>query len=425
MYRKEALEYKRRNWQGKVILTSGIPVWFAVSATLFFIGFFVISIMCGSYTRRINVSGEVTTFPRPVNVYSGVEGFIVEQFVQPGQLIRRGDPIYRIDVSKSTNKGVISENIRADTEKQIARVDDIITRLKSSKATTLNTLRKQKEQYINAYSRSSEIIGKAQKGIQFLQKNMENYREYQSRGLITRDQFTNQVAMYYQQQNNFLGLSGQNEQNALQITSLESQALTQSAEFDNQIYQMELQKYELQKELVSTDGGKEILVRSSSDGKVDSLSVTVGQMVMTGDSLLQILPKDNKGYFLVLWVPNDAVPYIRAGDKMNIRYEAFPAEKFGQFSATISEVSRTPASTKEMLTYQGAPGGIQTITVPWYKVTVRPDKQYVAYNDSLLPLENGMKAEGTLFLENRRIYQWMFTPVYHIQHSVTGPVDND
>jgi membrane fusion protein len=34
-------------------------------------------------------------------------------------------------------------------------------------------------------------------------------------------------------------------------------------------------------------------------------------------------------YYLVLWVPNEAVPYISVGDRVNIRYEAFPAEKFG------------------------------------------------------------------------------------------------
>ncbi|BEM54867.1 hypothetical protein SME20J_35540 [Serratia marcescens] len=80
-----------------------------------------------------------------------------------------------------------------------------------------------------------------------MKENMENYRQYQTKGLTNKDQLTNQVALYYQQQNNLLGLSGQNEQNALQITALESQIHTQAAEFDNQIYQMELQRCELQK----------------------------------------------------------------------------------------------------------------------------------------------------------------------------------
>jgi len=186
---------------------------------------------------------------------------------------------------------------------------------------------------------------------------------------------------------------------------------------------MELQRYELQKELVNTDVGGEIIIRALSDGKVDSLSVTIGQMVNAGDSLLQIIPENVENYYLILWVPNDAVPYISTGDKVNIRYEAFPAEKFGQFSATVTTISRAPASTQEMLTYKGAPQNALGTSVPWYKVIVKPEKQSITYDGKTLSLENGMKAESTLFLEKRRIYQWMLSPFYDMKHSATGPVN--
>ncbi|ECJ3407233.1 HlyD family secretion protein, partial [Salmonella enterica] len=319
--------------------------------------------------------------------------------------------------------GVVTDNQRKDIENQLVRVDNIISRLAESKKITLNTLEKQRLQYSDAFRLSSDIIRQAAEGIKIMKNNMENYRNYQSKGLITQDQLTNQVALYYQQQNNLLSLSGQNEQNALQITSLESQIQTQAADFDNRIYQMELQRYELQKELVDTDVGGEIIIRALSDGKVDSLSVTVGQMVNAGDSLLQVIPENIENYYLIIWVPNDAVPYISAGDKVNIRYEAFPAEKFGQFSATVKTISRTPASTQEMLTYKGAPQNTLGISVPWYKVIVKPEKQIISYDGKSLPLENGMKAESTLFLEKRRIYQWMLSPFYDMKHSATGPID--
>ncbi|ECD9104158.1 HlyD family secretion protein, partial [Salmonella enterica] len=268
-----------------------------------------------------------------------------------------------------------------------------------------------------------DIIKRAEEGIKIMKDNMDNYKSYQSKGLINKDQLTNQIALYYQQQNNLLSLSGQNEQNALQITSIQSQIQTQAAEFDNRIYQMELQRYELQKELVNTDVGQEIIIRSLSDGKVDSLSVTVGQMVNSGDSLLQIIPQHIEHYYLVLWVPNDAVPYITEGDKVNVRYEAFPAEKFGQFSAKVINVSRTPASTQEMQTYKAAPQNILGASVPWYKVIVKPEKQLIVYDEKSLPLENGMKAESTFFLEERPVYQWMISPFYDMKHSATGPVN--
>lgn len=172
---------------------------------------------------------------------------MVKQFVTEGQVITAGAPIYQIDVSKSTHSGVVSDNQRRDINSQQARIAQIISRLESSKQATLTMLEKQKAQYTAAFSRSTVILERAQEGIRIAKENMENYRHYQTKGLINKDQLTNQVALYYQQHNNLLSLSGQNEQNALQITALESRIQTQAAEFDNQIYQMELQRYELQK----------------------------------------------------------------------------------------------------------------------------------------------------------------------------------
>lgn len=423
MFRQEALDNRKMRWRGRAILLPGMPLWLIMLGSIAFITAFLTFVIAGTYSRRVNVSGEVTTWPRAVNIYSGVQGFIVRQFVHEGQSIKKGDPIYQIDVSKSTRSGVVTDNQRRDIENQLVRVDNIISRLAESKKITLNTLEKQRLQYSDAFRLSSDIIRQAAEGIKIMKNNMENYRNYQSKGLITQDQLTNQVALYYQQQNNLLSLSGQNEQNALQITSLESQIQTQAADFDNRIYQMELQRYELQKELVDTDVGGEIIIRALSDGKVDSLSVTVGQMVNAGDSLLQVIPENIENYYLIIWVPNDAVPYISAGDKVNIRYEAFPAEKFGQFSATVKTISRTPASTQEMLTYKGAPQNTLGISIPWYKVIVKPEKQIISYDGKSLPLENGMKAESTLFLEKRRIYQWMLSPFYDMKHSATGPIN--
>ncbi|ELJ2790481.1 HlyD family secretion protein [Salmonella enterica subsp. enterica] len=423
MFRQELLENRKMLWRGRALLLPGIPPLLVISVCIIFLTVFITFVIMGSYTRRVNVSGEITTWPRPVNIYSSVQGFIVKQFVTEGQEIRKGEPVYQIDVSRSTSSGVVSDNQRKDIENQIVRIANIISRLEDSKKATLQTLEKQKMQYQEAFERSTAIVRRAEEGIIIMKNNMNNYRTYQKKGLINKDQLTNQTALYYQQQNNLLSLSGQNEQNALQITSLESQIKIQTADFDNRIYQMELQRYELQKELINTDVNGEVIIRALSDGKIDSLSVTVGQMVSAGDSLLQIIPDKIKDHYLVVWAPNDAVPYINPGDRVNIRYEAFPAEKFGQFAATVLLVSKTPASSQEMLTYQGAPKNNQNTSVPYYKIVVRPDLQEIRYDGKFLPIENGMKAQGTLFLEKRKIYQWMLSPFYDMKHSATGPVN--
>ncbi|HID8218907.1 TPA: HlyD family secretion protein [Serratia marcescens] len=424
MFRQEAINHQKMKWRGRALLLPGIPFWLTTGLCLFFIVAFLTFIIAGTYTRRTNVTGEITSYPRAANVYSTVQGVVVKQLVTEGQIITAGTPIYQIDVSKSTRSGVVSDNQRRDINSQQARIAQIISRLEDNKRATLAMLEKQKAQYTAAFERSTDILRRAQEGIRIMKENMQNYRHYQAKGLINKDQLTNQVALYYQQQNNLLGLSGQNEQNALQITALESQIHTQAAEFDNQIYQMELQRYELQKELLNIDASGVIIVRALSEGRVDSMSVTVGQMVNVGDSLLQMLPDKVDHYALVLWVPNDAIPYISTGDRVNVRYDAFPAEKFGQFAGTVSVISKAPASPQEMQTYQGAPKAALTAAIPYYKVIVRPEKQAISYHGKRLSLENGMKAQSTLFLEKRKVYQWMLSPFYDMKQSATGPVND-
>lgn len=423
MFRQEAIDNRKNKWRGRAIVLPGFSPGWVMALCLLFLFTFLTFITSATYTRRVNVIGEITTYPRPVSISSSVQGFVVKKFATEGQNVKKGDPIYQIDVSKSTRNGVVSDNQRKEIEHQLARVDNIITRLEASKKTTLNTLAKQKSQYTEAFKHSAEIIRRAEEGIRIMKQNMDNYRSYQSKGLINKDQLTSQISLYYQQQNNLLGLSSQNEQNSLQIISLDSQLQTQAAEFDNRIYQMELERYELQKELLNTEVNGEIIIRSLTQGTIDSLSVTVGQMVNIGDSLLQVIPEVISSYYLVIWVPNDAVPYISIGDKLNVRYEAFPAGKFGQFAATIALISKTPASPQEMLTYQGAPKNTPTSSIPYYKVMVKPEQQTVTYHSKSMPLENGMKAQSTLFLEERKIYQWMLSPFYDMKHSASGPVN--
>ncbi|EHW5869057.1 TPA: colicin V secretion protein CvaA, partial [Escherichia coli] len=110
MFRQDALENRKMKWQGRAILLPGIPLWLIMLGSIVFITAFLMFIIVGTYSRRVNVSGEVTTWPRAVNIYSGVQGFVVRQFVHEGQLIKKGDPVYLIDISKSTRSGIVTDN---------------------------------------------------------------------------------------------------------------------------------------------------------------------------------------------------------------------------------------------------------------------------------------------------------------------------
>ncbi|MDN0123666.1 HlyD family efflux transporter periplasmic adaptor subunit [Yersinia aleksiciae] len=109
-------------------------------------------------------------------------------------------------------------------------------------------------------------------------------------------------------------------QEALQITNLDSEIITRSADFDNQISKYQLQYGDLQRQLAETVATGVLVINAPASGRIESLSVTTGQMVNMGDSLAQLVPGTDATYYLVLWLPNHALPYVTAGDRVNVRY---------------------------------------------------------------------------------------------------------
>ncbi|MFO5611468.1 HlyD family secretion protein, partial [Klebsiella pneumoniae] len=176
--------------------------------------------------------------------------------------------------------------------------------------------------------------------------------------------------------------------------------------------------------LVESNANGNIIIKATTEGRIESLAVTKGQMVDKGSSLAQIKPIGNIEYYLILWLPNNSIPYVKVGDTINIRYDAFPSDKFGQFPGEIISISSLPASRQEMSEYTNVNDGTNQQELALYKAIVKIRDKKFNYDGKELSLSNGLKAQAVVFLEERPLYMWMFTPVYKISQSVSGPVND-
>lgn len=422
LFRKEALEHQKLKWTGKALLISGLsPLWVAALSLAFLLGL-LIFVIGGSYTHRVNVSGEVVTQPHAINLYAPQQGFIAKIFVTIGSKVRKGQPLYLLDIDRATNTGYLSSRSAELIQRQLNKLESIVATTQEDKRRTLENLQQQLAFYQKNLKQSRSMAEMAHKGVDFMRSNMKDYTAYQRRGLITKDQTANQSYMYYQQEFSYQNLYSQAMQDELQITNLQSQLVTRAAELDNQIAQYEYQRESLQRQLTETEAKGTIMINAPAAGRVESLSVTLGQMVNAGDSLAQLSPGSENSYRLVLWLPNNSAPYVHSNELVNIRYDAFPFEKFGQFSGRIESVSSIPASPQEMSTYSNKPSTQDTHNDSYYKVIVKPAQTRFTYQQQQLVLSTGMRAQATLFLERRPLYQWMLAPFYNIRKSVTGPI---
>lgn len=424
LYRKEAVEYKKSHWRGKALLLNGLPAWLILLLSTLFLMALISALIFGKFTQRIDVKGEVITLPHSINVFSPQQGFIIKQYVKIGDIVKKDQALYEIDVSRNTSSGNVSAAQIASINDKIENSNDIIKKLIDNKIQTINALNEQLKTSTDSLKETNRMLQNTQAGLKKMHANLASYDKYLSDGLITKDQYNYQHSLYFQQQSAYQSLVSQKMQLESQITQLNSDRVTKAADFDNQISSQYNQANDYKNQLVESNANGNLIIKATSDGRVESLSATQGQTVENGSSLAQIKPTGNVEYYLILWLPNNAIPYLKVGDPINIRYDAFPSDKFGQFPGTILSISSMPASRQEMSEYTNVSDGTAQQELALYKAIVKIKDKEFKHNGKTLRLSNGLKAQAVVFLEERPLYMWMFTPVYKISQSVSGPVND-
>lgn len=423
IYRKEAIEYKKSHWKGKALLLAGMPAWLVTLLSLLFLSILIFTLMLGTYTQRIDVRGEVITLPHSVNVMAPQQGFIVEQYAKVGDLIQKGQKLYEIDVSRHTTNGSVNIAQTEVINEKIANANNIIERLSLNKSETLSALDEQLQNANKSLKEINGMLNSTLAGLKKMKDNLASYNNYLSKGLITKDQYNYQHSLYFQQQGTYQSLTSQKMQLEAQLTQINSDKVTKAADFDNQISTQQNQIGDFKNQLVESNANSNVIIKATTDGRVESLSVTKGQMVETGSSLAQIKPTGNVEYYLVLWLPNNSIPYVKPGDTINIRYDAFPSDKFGQFPGEILSISSVPATRQELSGYTNVNNGANQQELALYKAIIKIKNKTFNYKNKTLSLSNGLKAQSIVFLEERPLYMWMFTPFYKISQSVSGPIN--
>ena len=423
IYRKEAIEYKKIHWKGKALLLAGIPAWLVTLLASLFLIALVLSLIFCTFTQRIDVRGEVITLPHSVNVFAPQQGFVVNQHVKVGDIVNKGQPLYELDVSRITINGNVSAAQIEVINEKIANAEDIISKLTRNKAETLTALDKQLKTTSASLAETNRMLATTQVGLNKMHTNLSSYDKYLKDGLITKDQYNYQHSLYFQQQSAYQSLVTQKMQLESQLTQTNSDKITKAADFDNQISSQHNQINDYKNQLVESNANGNLIIKATTNGKIESLAVTKGQMVENGSSLAQIKPTGDIEYYLILWLPNNTIPYVKPGDTINIRYDAFPADKFGQFPGKVISISSVPASRQEMAEYTNVNNCTSQQELALYKAIIKIKDKTFNYNGKTLTLSNGLKAQAVVFLEERPLYMWMFTPFYKMTQSVSGPID--
>jgi membrane fusion protein len=132
----------------------------------------------------------------------------------------------------------------------------------------------------------------------------------------------------------------------------------------------------------------------------------IGRVVDASSVLVSLLP-EGTGLRAHLYAPSRAIGFVEVGDRVSLRYRAYPYERFGHGSGHVESVSRTALAARELTGERLS--GANLGPGPYYRVIVRPDEQ-TAPTVAALPLQADMLLEAELNRETRKLYQWALDP---------------
>lgn len=171
-----------------------------------------------------------------------------------------------------------------------------------------------------------------------------------------------------------------------------------------EIIKLKNDKIVLEIELIKHKQQKAYQIRAPIPGKITAVMYKQGQYIHTSKALVKILPEKDD-LLAEIYIPVNSSGVISAGNKVLIRYDAYPYEHFGTYKAKIQDISQSILTDSE----EEKP---ITIGAPYYKVTAVLDKQFVTIYGKNRKIQDGMTFTAVIKGRKRAIWQWILDPIY-------------
>ncbi len=414
LFRPEVLTAQRSAWYGNVVLLRPLSfrllTAFAAASTALLLAF----LFGAHYTKRVQVGGLLVPDAGLVRIQSPQPGLIVERRVREGQQVRAGEVLYVVSSElqmapapgrdgQTESQGAILRTLRARQDsvgEERAQAGRIATRQAEQlarAATGLGAEIAQLDQEISAQSQYQRNVQmQAQGFISSLALQQKN------------DELLDQQGRLQSAQRSRLGLLRELGDTQSELAALAGKSAREQTQLGRQVLELEQQS-------LSTEARRQFLVTAPQAGTVTAILAEPGQSA-GNQTLLTILPA---GALLEaqLYVPSRAVGFIEAGQKVSIRYAAFPYQKFGQHEGRVTEVSRSALLAQDMPA-QLVASEIGASREGMYRVRVALTRQSISTYGKAQALSAGMQLDADVLQDRRSLLEWLLEPVYSLKGKV-------
>lgn len=405
IFREDFAKHRRHRLLGEVVIAQPVSAYLASMAALCVVALVALLLAFGTFTRSERVRGVIAPDLGVVKLQAPRRGTITSIAILPDTEVEQNQVLLTIDAGNVDEDGSDAERRQQVLlDEQAAELKAQIQRVEDSARIEERRLRER----ISAFERQSRAL-------------RDRMKRHQERVAIARSQADTLNQLYgkgfatlvdvQRREELFLSLSEQDSALRQQQISIDGEldesrnALSRlPSDTQARIAGIRSTLAEIAQRRAASGSRQAFAVRSPVAGRVMAIQASAGQQIQPGVLLLAILPKASS-LQVELYIPTRAAGFLKPGIEVRLAYDAFPYEHFGTHIGTVAAVDRTVLSPGEIL-------ASIDIREPVYRATVKLQHQSMTALGQQFPLRPGMALTADLFLESRRLYQWMMRPLY-------------
>ena len=354
--------------------------------------------------ETIGVQGKLQPSSAVKDIEAPVPGVVEAVLVRDGQQVAAGAPLIRFDAREAEAKLKAASTIRERLQNENAIYRAILGELPASGLTANQRLQlSSKQQQVQGQnSAAREELARSRTRLAGLRQSLataaniaERYRSLAGSGAASQLQLLEAQAkvddlrsQINTEQREVARLQGQ-----AQATIQGNESTLRKSIEDNLRTIADLDKQISEARVLLSN----IELRAPAAGLVFDLSVGAGSVVQGKGPkpLLKIIPQDNLQ--AKVYIPNDAIGFVRPGQKADISLTSFNASDYGRLPATVLRVGSDALTPEEQTRVLGT-----NASGLYFPAVLQLDRQQLQLGKISVPLQAGMSLTADLHLRDRR-----------------------
>ena len=409
LFRREAMEWQTNRLHGEVLLLPRLSHSLILGVLLFWVVAAIIWLSSSSYSRKETVFGWLEPASGVVRIYTPRSGIIKQVLVIEGEKVSQDQPLMIVNGDRILEGGEHLESILLSEYESQRKL--LSAQLERNKRIYLQ----QKENLEQRIASSKEDLALLNQQIQsharrytLLTEQGERYRKLRELGHISSAEMEATIARELELSSEQQGLERNRVNLNNHIQQLETELVLLPEEHANSTSQLQSRLSDLAQQIAQMHGQRAYVVKAPKAGVVSNLQAREGQQAQINIPAMSLVP-ESQVLTAQLLVPVRSAGFIAEGQPLNIRYDAFPYQKFGLYSGSIIEVSNTVLLPEELLNVPVA------AREPVFRVSANLTQATVNAYGQDFQLKTGMTLSADVELAERSLLQWLLEPLYSLK----------